>query len=762
MAGLLPDKTLLTSPGLDASSFVVTANGTTESLAEIAEQLGWLVTAFAASPVDRGVTYYRPVVSQRPPELTTADPSVFEFDVRYDIHLPNHNFTQDNGQCWHELFQNPVAVYGYPILRRSQPQPGLEIPLNMIAALLDEQRVNIFRNRVYIKGFNAMLVPTKRIDSLLIWHLLLNEDESHISYLDGMSVETDENIRLADLETHRHVVGWCSNAAYHAGEYFSCLRYGSANRQYTDSTIGASGIGCEVERSRLPKPHAGCFLDKCSISGGQFVTAGLSFALGIRDKSIRITRTGYIRRLEWISKKFVVFWDEGEKRGWLVNGTSALLHLVRASLEHNRQSKFRSTYVFNPKDLAEASITHAPESSLHVLRNKKNRQLKIYDDDEDLEDEDEDTKTSLKGEGPGGEKSYLRFQDRVSVLFETLEKIIDNEISASEERGVSLKVRARKHLEGWDFKDLATDNDPFYPRVAVLGVNGKGWVDFTRSIHAITLFGKGFGDIIRPTANSGLCDHWATLPHGRYYLAAAFQDLKEIAELHGDPNSSPMRLTDCIVWHNPGPDRCRCQNQGRNERPNKLQKRQGIGKHSDFAQVLLPANSSEKKYRRAGPFEAFVFGHNVNYSWRYGDHGDPAPAPPPEPEPGVEVLSDTASSVEAASSATTSIFSPNLSGTTETSLAQLSEERPSGSVKQAHSAPESDEDDRGGSVTEATSIGLAHSLHIHNNAPFIYTPSRPGLRHERRSLTLRSSSPYSEDNKEVEHFDDLRTAAWRG
>lgn len=66
-----------------------------------------------------------------------------------------------------------------------ETQPGLEIPLNVMAALLDEERVNTFRNRLYIKGINAMLVPTKRFDDIILWHLLLNEDGSHISYLDS-------------------------------------------------------------------------------------------------------------------------------------------------------------------------------------------------------------------------------------------------------------------------------------------------------------------------------------------------------------------------------------------------------------------------------------------------------------------------------------------------------------------------------------------------------------------------------------------------
>ena len=48
-----------------------------------------------------------------------------------------------------------------------------------------------------------------------------------------------------------------------------------------------------------------------------------------------------------------------------------------------------------------------------------------------------------------------------------------------------MKVHARRRLEGWDFKDLASGEDPIYPHVTTLHALGKGWVDFLRSIQAI-------------------------------------------------------------------------------------------------------------------------------------------------------------------------------------------------------------------------------------------------------------------------------------
>ena len=203
---------------------MINVKGTLDTVGEIAEILGWLVTAFAPSTIDQGITYCRPVIkqlwkSQLPRDSRSTDASYIDFYISYEIHSGG-NPTKINGQCWHHMFHNPVVVYGYPILRRPQSQPGLEIPLNVMVALLDEERINTFKNRWYIKGFNAMLVPTKCLDGLLLWHLLLNEDESYVSYLDSKSVEMDDTVSLVELEAHRHVVGWCVDATYHAGECF--------------------------------------------------------------------------------------------------------------------------------------------------------------------------------------------------------------------------------------------------------------------------------------------------------------------------------------------------------------------------------------------------------------------------------------------------------------------------------------------------------------------------------------------------------------
>ena len=178
-----------------------------------------------------------------------------------------------------------------------------------------------------------------------------------------------------------------------------------------------------------------------------------------------------------------------------------------------------------------------------------------------------------------------------------------------------MKARVRRRLEGWDFKDLASDKDPISPRVASLHALGKGWVDFVRSIQAVTLFGKGFGQIITSSSHIG-CPHWSEVPKGKFYLAACLSDLLQIMEIDGDCTTNPMKICNGISWYAPSSTfgACRCA---------KTQS----GDHSDFAQILWPTSLQNILPKLEGiPLQddgAVVFGHNTTFKWKWKDTGDP-------------------------------------------------------------------------------------------------------------------------------------------
>jgi hypothetical protein len=195
-----------------------------------------------------------------------------------------------------------------------------------------------------------------------------------------------------------------------------------------------------VKTSRLPRPHEGSALENVSIRAGLIIKNDARFILGHKDTPIRLSRQNdYISKLRWISKKFVVLWDEEDKRGWLVNGTSALLHLLRASLESDIAGQLKPVMLFKREEMEEASESHTADSAFSVLLNAKNKELKIY---------------PVKN-------GYQCLEDRVEQFWDILEKIIDYQMRVTGQHDLGL--RKYMYLEGWDFMHLAKDNNLIYP-----------------------------------------------------------------------------------------------------------------------------------------------------------------------------------------------------------------------------------------------------------------------------------------------------------
>ncbi|KAK6356063.1 hypothetical protein TWF718_000437 [Orbilia javanica] len=562
--------------------FVVETIGTRDSVAEIGEQLAWLGAALSSSPHEFGIVYS--VASLRAgnsvnPEAGTEFWDDVVFNINYRVEEKGQAPSSANGQCWHGMFRNPVVVKGYPILQRARNRPnmGLEIPFNMMAGLIQTEHINTFDEKLHLKGFNSMLVAMEKEDDKLMWHLLYNQDGNRISYLESRSALVHvPYIHIPELSAVRHFVGWWSKAKYNAG---------STNADYN------------VQSSGLRNPHEGCALENIYLRPGLRVQGGSSFAVGHKDTPFHIMRGSHLEKIMWIHERYVILWDKKDMRGWLVNGTSALLHLLRKFLVHSSQSEFKSRFTFKLDSIQEAEKTYTTSSAIDVLLNENNLNLEIYREN----------------------GIPIRVKDRLKAIYNLLEQIIDYQIDVVDgHRDAS--QRARRYLEGWDFNDIARVRDPIQPRVTILPSIGKGWVDFTRDIYAITLFGSGFGEIIQSTDGVS-CALWATLPKDTYYLAASIRDLKNIMDIDVNEGSTPMRLTGNIDWHHyiGGCEGCRSGEDGQEE-------------HLDLVQVLLPSKfrntSAGYKSVQLSNDSAVIFGHNKNFKWFWKDIGDPEEGEP--------------------------------------------------------------------------------------------------------------------------------------
>lgn len=201
--------------------------GPGDSIVEVGQQLAWVAAALQSSTSTTGIAPCAPFVSSatlKPTDTISSDPEeVPEIlcTIDFDIQLPATDIAEQPGHCWHKMFRNPVMVVGYPILSKpaSNPGHGLELPLNMMSILAGSDRVHEFEDRVLIKGFSTMVSATKRLGNLIIWHYFYNADGGKISHLDLMlDHEFDVSLSLSELESARHVVGWCSECKLYAGK----------------------------------------------------------------------------------------------------------------------------------------------------------------------------------------------------------------------------------------------------------------------------------------------------------------------------------------------------------------------------------------------------------------------------------------------------------------------------------------------------------------------------------------------------------------
>ncbi|KAJ6001660.1 hypothetical protein N7522_006887 [Penicillium canescens] len=531
---------------------IVEVCGTPFLIAEIGEQLAWFGSTLRSSHFDDGVAYCTPLIRTihggALPE-TTGDakgPPIISYGI--DFLMKQKGKISQEGICWHDLFRNPVAAEGFPIRRRPEHCTGLDIPLHIMAGLIRAHRATDFDERLFIKGFSSLLFPTKLVGDMMIWHLLFKEDGSHISYLDprikSLQVHEARGISLVHLaSTHVHVLGWCSQAKSYAGTILPVVR--RILIMLNNLLVGSSDAKYPIDRSECGKTHPSMLFDRFSITAGQYINIGASFSVGNKDKPLRlVSASSYDQQVLRMSEKFVLFYDVVDRRAWLVNGATALLHLVIASLKYEQSTPIGQKFLSKVEDLRKVGPQHRADSAIHTLIDEKNMYLPILPGKKRRVKE-------FENEGDAGkdkiEESNIPFRDRVEQVIDYLEKAFIYQEDKMCRSGLDVKRPFRRLLEGFDFAEIAESQSSVPRRIAELKVTGKVWIDFVRKIKAVALFGVGFGDIISPACTS--CGSWSRMPTGEDYLAVRVHDLKTIIKKFGIRGQN--QIVSGIFWHMP-------------------------------------------------------------------------------------------------------------------------------------------------------------------------------------------------------------------
>ncbi|KAE8448016.1 hypothetical protein EG329_009939 [Mollisiaceae sp. DMI_Dod_QoI] len=202
----LPDNTQLDAK-MTGSYLLIGATGPAHFIAEIGEQLAWLQAAIPSKR--RG--YYTPSIKDYcvcSSGYCRIDFGVSEPENSNDTMLRAHN-------SWQDLIGENIIILGFPISRRPEDYPGLELSFRTLLHLLQADTANIENTRsLVVKGPVKALQLVKCIDNVFLWHPIQLPREVHSRTCCG---DNHIGIDLTCIDVHslndgRHIVGNCTAA----------------------------------------------------------------------------------------------------------------------------------------------------------------------------------------------------------------------------------------------------------------------------------------------------------------------------------------------------------------------------------------------------------------------------------------------------------------------------------------------------------------------------------------------------------------------
>jgi hypothetical protein len=116
--------------------------------------------------------------------------------------------------CWQALVGESVVILGFPIARRLEGCPGLELSFHRLLCFLEAKNAIIANGRVLLKGPERALQLMKHSDNVFFWHSLHTPDEvcsccmdRHIKINVGIPSSPIDSI----LNAGRHILNNCAD-----------------------------------------------------------------------------------------------------------------------------------------------------------------------------------------------------------------------------------------------------------------------------------------------------------------------------------------------------------------------------------------------------------------------------------------------------------------------------------------------------------------------------------------------------------------------
>jgi hypothetical protein len=467
---------------------------------ELAQLLAWIGSALSISPYGEDMAYGVPSVVQ----TQHTDQAYSTTNVSFDITFEHEPLHVTDISCWLPLFSRMTIVSGFPIARRGD-EIGLEVSLQLLAAIAGISHVTRFEGGLVMKGFCNLIVPVQKTGDRLQWHVITSQDsETYLSYQAGLSRCRSrlllEEVGVDDLKSTRAFLGWCS--------------------VYT-SRLGSKEVDFDnIDYSGATEASGSIHFNGAQVGFQQWATATANFSIGAKQTKHYIGREGPFRSVTSAAERTpVLLYDTHERRGYLVSATDVMLHMIQ---HRHRLEPFE----INSKHVFLETGVPTGSTAKEILR--KNQNLSLSDDG-----------------------SYT-FKHVVHSIWSILEDLRAKTVTKNQDaQGIAVQNPLIQRLCGYEFKAIVQECGDYTLMETELSQNHGGWPLLIRDINALVLLADGFGDLITPADldKSRLCNVWQRVPSGCDYIATTSNVLTDLYDVAGSRASRRYLTTTRLQWH---------------------------------------------------------------------------------------------------------------------------------------------------------------------------------------------------------------------
>lgn len=293
--------------------------------------------------------------------------------------------------------------------------------------------------------------------------------------------------------------------------------------------------------------------DALTVGGGKYATGSVGLKLGRKDISpVFATPMDHPYELHIQEAKdiTVLFYSSSDRRGWLLDGASALVYLAHARLASVMAGNKKQEILGQLR-----SIQSSGDTAEEVLQ--ANRHLIIF---EDSEFKDEEIATAVPstsadsgyasghGGGPNIRKEEKAITTRWTyqkLVLELWQNLAAMKASLDKLRKSPPNLDLRRPgliLTGWEAKDVIRRRQMQEPRYVRMCDESRRWIKYAQAMSSVVLMARDFGEMIIPDDNVPVCLNMQRLPKGRDLLAVPLHVLHQTAEQFLlDSNQSPRQ-----------------------------------------------------------------------------------------------------------------------------------------------------------------------------------------------------------------------------